>query len=215
MTLFSDIQARILGQFGKYSVEDIPIYIVVNVTGSGWTENGVKTIITGYFDALDPGDDVVAADIETLLLADSTIDTVENLHISRVDFDDWDGTSYSETTLKIFQVEQAVTDTDKIFFPTEVDIYVYFNRSPGYGASRIDTIRTALAAYINGLGVGVDVSHDALVGVVEAIDTVDTVHLDTSGPPDPLMPQVDLTISQTQIARTYDNSSYIDGVGLG
>lgn len=209
--LFAVAQDRLLWQWKKFDIETVPVYFSVSVTGTGWSEAGIETIIIGYVDALDAGGDIVAADLTELLVADSTIDTVDSLEFSRYPQAVWESNPPESIELDIFSTEQATTDAAKIDLPTPVDIYVYIEWSPG--GSEQD-VRDAVAAYINGLGAGMDVTIAGVTAAANAVVPVTQTYMDTTGPPSTSQPTVDISISSNQISRTFANPTYI-GVSGG
>lgn len=167
MTALSIGYGRLLSQFNKFEVEDIDIWFYLQITGSGWTNESVKLIITDYVDALGVGDNVSLTALTVLLLADSTIDTVDVIQSSRIDYDVWDTTSYSTTGLKIFITEQAVTDDAKITILEEVKIWVVTTSDLATIGSNGYTIIESILAVGDTYTLGDDVDYVPFITAVE------------------------------------------------
>lgn len=161
MTVFETAQNRLLWQWKNFDVEQVLIYFTVSVTGTGWTEAGIEAIVIAYIDTLEAGDDVVSADLVTLLEADSTIDTVDSLEFSRLPQNVWDNNPPETVTLEIFSVEQATTSAPIINVNVEVPIYVW---TTPYNS----TIITAVLTYGDTLSLGDDVDYSDLDDAIEA-----------------------------------------------
>jgi hypothetical protein len=203
--LFAVAQNRLLWQWKKFDVEFIPIYFTVSVTGTGWTEVGIETIVIAYVDALEAGGDIVAADLTALLVADSTIDTVDSLEFSRLPQNVWENNPPETVTLEIFSVERATTSAPLINTLTQVEIWI--STTPNGTGFNAQTIKDAITAWGSTFSHGDDVVKSELITVIESVSGVTEAsgtYIDSStfSPPNAI---TTISISSSELA-TFDDA---------
>lgn len=192
MTVTSTAIGRYLSQWKYAETEEVEIYFLVDYVNGETTDTAVRINVIDFMDTLNLGDNVVISDLTAYLLANNAgIASINSIEASRLPSSTWDSnpSAKSAVSLRMFSMEQAVTSSDSVSFPEDVDIWIEtVTSAPGFGSPAAEAAAEVLIiAYMDGLSRGNDIVHADLVTYINSITPFsvdsDDVLIGLSDPP--------------------------------